>query len=117
MKKALAGPAKRTAKPKGLPERRAMIAAARRWVDAALDLFAKRTRQVDRALAMRIEKARPPLSRGSRRGFVVAKRGLGRAWALAMRVGRPIGGRLRPLLVLLLRAFSRLERALLGISR
>src|SRR5262249_48320248 len=33
------------------------------------------------------------------------------------RVGRPVARRLRPLLVLLLRAFSRLERALLGIAR
>lgn len=117
MKKALAGPAKRTAKPKGLPERRAMIAAARRWAAAALDVFAKRTRQLDRALALRIERARPPLSRAGRRAVAVAKRGLARAWALAARLSRPVARRLRPLLALVLRAFSHLERALLALAR
>lgn len=117
MKKALAGPAKRTAKPKGLPERRAMIAAARRRAEAALDVLAKRTRQIDRAVALRIEKARPPLSRAGRRAVAVVKRALAWAWALAARLGRPVARRLRPLLVLVLRAFSRLERALLALAR
>jgi hypothetical protein len=94
-----------------------MIAAARRRTEAALDVLAKRTRQLDRALAIRIEKAWPPLSRSCRRVLATAKRGLGRAWALGARLVRPVARRLRPLVVLTLRAFSRLERALLGFAR
>jgi hypothetical protein len=94
-----------------------MIAAARRRAGGALDVFAKRTGQLDRALALRIERARPPLIRGGRRALAIARRGLGRAWALAGRVIRPLAKRLRPLLVLLLRAFAHLERALRGIAR
>jgi hypothetical protein len=104
MKKALAGPAKRTPekrKSKELPERRAMIAAARRRLGAVLANAAKRTRQADRALAQRIEKARPPLVRS-----------LGKARLLATRAGKTIAKRLRPLTVLLLRVFSRGERLL-----
>jgi len=104
MKKALAGPAKRTPekrKSKKLPERRAMIAAARRRLGAALAGAARRTRQVDRALARRIERARPVLVRWLRKGRVAAARG-----------GKAIAKRLRPLAVLVLRAFSRGERLL-----
>jgi hypothetical protein len=104
MKKALAGPAKRTPekrKSKKLPERRAMIAAARRRLSAVLAGAAKRTRQADRALAKRIEQARPALLRGLRKARLLATR----AWKAAAK-------RLRPLTVLLLRAFSRGERSL-----
>jgi hypothetical protein len=104
MKKALAGPAKRTPKKrksKKLPERRAMIAAARRRLGAVLTSTAKRTRQADRALAKRIEQARPLLVRWLRK----ARLGANRAWKATAK-------RLRPLTVLLLRVFSRGERLL-----
>ena len=101
MKKALAGPAKRTANTKRLPERRAMIAAARRRAGAALALAEKRTRQVDRAAASRIERLRPVLMGGTTR-----------ARAVAAKLVRSAGRRLRPAAVLLLRGFSRGERLL-----
>lgn len=109
MKKALAGPAKRTPKKrksKKLPERRAMIAAARRRLGAVLKAAAKRTRQLDRALAKRIEQARPVLVRSLRRVRLL----LARAWKAAAK-------RLRPLTVLLLRVFSRGERLLRRLWR
>ena len=101
MKKALAGPAKRTANTKRLPERRAMIAAVRRRAGAMLALAEKRTRQVDRAAASRIEKLRPVLVRWT-----------ARARAEAAKLSRAAGRRLRPAAVLLLRGFSRAERLL-----
>ena len=102
MKKALAGPAKRTAKAKKLPERRAMIAAARSRVAAALAAASTATRRVDRAVARRLETVRPPLSRR-----------LGQARVGGLRLSRAAWKRLRPLLVLLLRGLSRAERWLL----
>jgi hypothetical protein len=78
-----------------------MIAAARRRLDAALSTAAKRTRQVDRTLSRRIEKARPVLVRWLWRTRVRAKRG---AMVIAKRLG--------PLAVQALRAFSRMERVL-----
>jgi hypothetical protein len=104
MKKALAGPAKRTPekrKSKKLPKRRAMIAAARRRLGAVLASAAKRTRQADRALAQRIEKARPVLIRWLRKALLL----MTRAWKAAAK-------RLRPLTVVLFRVFSRGERLL-----
>jgi hypothetical protein len=114
MKKALAGPAKRTAKKK--PERRAMIAARRRIARtpkrAGVALRRRRlvarvrleafTRRVDRAVDQRLVRAWPPLSRFGRR--------------LRMRVlhwERWAGRRLRPVARLLFRGLSRLESALL----
>jgi hypothetical protein len=78
-----------------------MIAAARRRIGAVPAAAAKRTRQVDRALARRIEKLRPLLLRRLRqaRGF-------------AIRTGKAAAKRLRPVAVLVLRAFSRGERAM-----
>src|SRR4051794_24252786 len=101
MKKALAGPAKRTSNrtSKGLPERRAMIAAARRRIGAVLALGAKRTRQVDRAVVRRLESARPMLAKGLRQ---LRARGI--------RGTKVVGKRLRPLAVLALRGFDRGER-------
>jgi hypothetical protein len=99
MKKALTGPAKRTAKK--LPERRAMIAAARRRIDRALAAAAKGTRRVDRWAVARIEVVRPRAARRLRR--------LG---TLATRLAKAAGKRARPLAVLVLRVFSRGERAL-----
>jgi hypothetical protein len=97
MKKALAGPPKRTAKK--LPERRAMIAAARRRIGAVLSAMARGTRQLDRAAARRIEKLRPVLVRQLRRLRDGGKR-----------LGVALGRRLRPVGVLVLRAFAKGER-------
>ncbi len=99
MKKALTGPAKRTAKK--LPERRAMIAAARRRIDRALVTAAKGTRRVDRWAARRIEVVRP-----------AAIRRLRQLHAVAARLAKTAEKRARPAAVLLLRAFSRGERVL-----
>jgi len=99
MKKALAGPAKRTAKK--LPERRAMIAAARRRARSALPAMERWTRRVDRAVARRIEIVRP-----------VASRRLRRLGSAALRLAKRVGRRLRPLAVFVLRVFSRGERVL-----
>jgi len=97
MKKALAGPPKRTAKK--LPERRAMIAAAQRRIGAVLSAAAKRTWQLDRAAASRIEKLHPVLARWLRRLRNGGKR-----------LGRALDRRLRPVGVLVLRAFAKGER-------
>lgn len=105
MKKALAGPAKRTAKTKRLPERRAMIAVVRRRAGTVFEAAAKRTLQVDRALARRLEKAQP----------IIARR-LRRVRAEAAKLARAAGRRLRPVAVLVLRGFSRGERALRRLS-
>jgi len=107
MKKALAGPAKRTAKKK--PERRAMIAAARRRIRTAPSRVLKRlhgavpgavamTRRVDRAADRLLQRAWPVLARAGRR-----------ARALGGRLAR----RLRPAGVLLFRSLGVVERRLL----
>jgi hypothetical protein len=82
-----------------------MIAAARRRIGAVLALGAKRTRQVDRALARRIEAARPKLAKGLRRLRV---RGI--------RLAKAVGKRLRPAAVLALRGLGRVERLLRRVS-
>jgi hypothetical protein len=78
-----------------------MIAAARRRIAAVLSAAARGTRRLDRALARRIERARPRLIHR-----------LGQLRALALRGLRALGRRLRPAAVLLLRLFSRAERLL-----
>ena len=78
-----------------------MIAAARRHIGAVLSAGAKRTRQVDRAAARRIEKLRPRLTRLLRR-----------LRTSAVRLVKTLGNRLRPVGVLALRAFGRGERLL-----
>ncbi len=103
MKKALKGPAKRTSK--GLPERRAMIAAARRRIGAVLAGAASLTRRVDRGVARRIERARPRLVRLLRR-----------LKTASARLAKGLAQRLRPLAVLVLRGFSRGERLLRRVS-
>ena len=115
MKKALAGPAKRTSK--RLPERRAMIAAARRRIAVVLSAAGRRSLQLDRAVARRIEQLRPPLARRLTRLRAVAVGWLGRGRKVVVRVLGVIGRWLRPLVVLTLRAFSRLERVLLPAHR
>jgi hypothetical protein len=98
MKKALAGPAKRTSR---LPERRAMIAAARRRIGIAAERAGKWTRKVDRAAARRLERARPRLLRWPHR-----------ARQTGLRLAGWLDKRLRPLAVLALRGFSHGERLL-----
>ena len=95
MKKALAGPAKRTAKKK--PERRAMIAAARRRAQA-------RSRGCGWKLDSRVDRGR----RTAARARLAAPRPTGR-----QALGR-LGARLRPAGVLLFRGLSALERWLRG---
>jgi len=79
-----------------------MIAAARKRVGAALASAGAATRRVDRAVARRLEALRPPLARRLRQARVAGTRLAKATWK-----------RLRPLLVLLLRGFSRAERWLL----
>ena len=101
MKKALAGPAKSAAKK--LPERRMMIAAARRRIRPLLSRIANWTRRVDREAGRRIERARPVVVRYARR-----------VGATAVRWARRIGQRLRPAGVLLFRGLAVAERRLRG---
>jgi hypothetical protein len=85
-----------------------MIAAARRRIGAVLELGAKHTQQVDRALARRIESARPKLERR-----------LHKLRAQGVRLSKAIAKRLRPVAVLVLRGFGRgekLARRLAAIS-
>lgn len=105
MKKALAGPAKRTAKTKRLPERRAMIAAARRRASAALAIAAKRTRELDRAAAKRFGGLRPVLARQVERVRTAVRK----LWRAMVRRARPVA-------VLCLRGFGRVERTLRRVS-
>jgi hypothetical protein len=76
-----------------------MIAAARRRIGAVPSAVARGTRQLDRAAARRIEKLRPVLVRRLRRLGSEGKR-----------LGVALGRRLRPVGVLVLRAFARGER-------
>jgi hypothetical protein len=96
MKKALAGPAKRTAKKK--PERRAMIAATRRRMRAVASRAHAASRRLDRAADRALARAWPPLVRLGRGGR-----------RLASRTAR----RLRPLAALVFHLLGRLERRLL----
>jgi hypothetical protein len=98
-KKALAGPPKPAAKKQA--KRRGIVAAARRRIDQAFGWAVKSTRKVDRSVNRRMERLHPVAARHARRGRAVALR-----WA------KKVGNRLRPAIVLLLRGFSRAERAL-----
>jgi hypothetical protein len=110
MKKALAGPAKRTAKKK--PERRAMIAATRRRIRTVPRRVRKRlrsavpglvrvTRKVDRTVDRQLQRAWPPIARAGRRARSVAGR---------------LGRRLRPVGAFFFRALALLERRLLAAA-
>jgi hypothetical protein len=120
MKKALAGPAKRTAKKK--PERRAMIAAARRRAMVARVRLETFTRGADRRLnALLVQATRAgALTRALDRRV---NRLLLRAWPPIVRVVRRIrtlagrlGRRLRPVGVFLLRRLAWVERRLLRLA-
>jgi hypothetical protein len=100
MKKALAGPAKRTAKKK--PERRAMIAAARRRVLIVRGRARTFSRRVDRGANRVMVRVWPRLLRTATR-----TRQTGSNWA------RRLDKRLRPLGVRLFRLLSFLEKRLL----
>jgi hypothetical protein len=97
MKKALAGPAKRTAKKK--PERRAMIAAARRRGLIARGRLGTLTRRADHGANRVLTRAWPRLAGTARRGRAIGGR---------------LGRRLRPAAVLLFRSLSAVEKRLLG---
>jgi hypothetical protein len=99
MKKALAGPAKRTAKKK--PERRAMIAAVRRCRKVARVRLETFTRRVDRRANRLLARAWPILVRGARS-----------ARAAALQLAR----RLRPVGVFALRRLAWVERRLLRLA-
>jgi hypothetical protein len=121
MKKALAGPAKRTAKKK--PERRAMIAAARRRAMVARVRAEAFTRRADRRLNSLLV-AVPRVAtwtRAADRRFNLVLVGV---WPRLAAVGRRVrtavaprarwlGRRLRPVGVFALRRLARLERRLL----
>jgi hypothetical protein len=124
MKKALAGPAKRTAKKK--PERRAMIAAARRRrlvVRVRAEAF---TRRADRRLnallvaAPRVGTWTRATDRRLNRLLVGVWPRIAMAWGRVRKVGAPplrwAGRRLRPVGVFLLRRLSWLERRLLRLA-
>jgi hypothetical protein len=96
MKKALAGPAKRTTKKK--PERRAMIAAARRRRLIVRVRLETLTRRVDRRANRLLTLAWPRLARAAQRTRLAGGR---------------LGRRLRPLGALLFRGLSRLEKLML----
>lgn len=124
MKKALAGPAKRTAKK--LPERRAMIAAARRWAMVARVRAETLTRAADRRLNALLVAA-PRAGAWTRAVDRRLNRLLLAAWTRLAVVGRraravvlpPLrlaGRRLRPVAAFLLRRFAWLERRLLRAS-
>jgi hypothetical protein len=83
-----------------------MIAAARRRLGLVPSRASSATRKVDRAASRRFERARPALVRWTSR----LKREGGR-------LGKWLGKRLRPIVVLVLRGFSRGERALRRGSR
>ena len=124
MKKALAGPAKRTAKKK--PERRAMIAAARRRAMVARVRTAAFTRSADRRLnallvaAPRVGTWTQAADRRLNRLLVASRPRIATAWGRVRKVGAPplrrTGRRLRPVGVFALRRLAWVERRLLRLA-
>lgn len=100
MKKALAGPAKRTAKKK--PERRAMIAAVRRRRLIVRVRLETATRRLDRRVNRILVGVWPRVARAA-----------GRIQATTVRWARRASRRLRPAGVLLFRGLSAIEKRLL----
>src|SRR6478735_8452632 len=88
-KKAPKGPAKRPAKKKRkLPERRAMIAAARRRISSLPERLHRRSRRLDRIGNRGLERAYPTVRAARRRGDRLGRR----AWAVAWPRLRPLLG-------------------------
>lgn len=110
MKKALAGPAKRTAKKK--PERRAMIAAARRRVLVVRVRAETLTNSVDRRVNELMMQAWPRISGAVRHLRATGARWGHRAWRLL----RPLATRLFHLLSLLERRALRARNLLLRMA-
>ena len=115
MKKALAGPAKRTAKRQ--PERRGIVAAARRRVNSLAGAGTKLSRRLDRRADRLLRAAEPvllALGRDARRIWERWRRRLARVgrpvYARAGRLLRWCGRRLRPAAVLLLRLLGFADR-------
>src|SRR5690348_13554875 len=100
-KKAPKGPAKRPAKKRELPERRAMIAAARQRISSLPERLHRRSRRLDRIGNRGLERAYPTVRVAHRRTAQTGRR----AWALVW----PL---LRPLLGFFFRAIAVLERSL-----
>jgi hypothetical protein len=101
-KKAPKGPAKRPAKKqRKMPERRAMIAAARRRISSLPERLHRRSRWLDRIGNRGLERAYPTVRVARRRTAQIGRR----AWAL-------VWPRLRPLLGLSFTAIAVLERSL-----
>jgi hypothetical protein len=124
MKKALAGPAKRTAKKK--PERRAMIAAARRRAMVARVRAEAWTRAADRRLNAMLMQA-PKVATWTRAADQRLNRLLVGAWPRLAAVGRRVGSilapwarwasrRLRPVAMSFFRLLSVVERRLLRVA-
>jgi len=123
MKKALAGPAKSTEKK---PERRAIIAAARRRIRAGARclrgaLSVHGAQNVPRGVGRGLRAVPAKALAISRRVDRAADRALTRAWPPIARLARAVGRlggraarRLRPLAALLFRGLSMLERRLLA---
>jgi hypothetical protein len=124
MKKALAGPAKRTAKKK--PERRAMIAAARRRrlvVRVRAEAFTRRADKRLNALlvaAPRVGTWTRTVDRRLNRLMVRVWPRMGAAWGRVRKLGAPplrwTGRRLRPVGVFALRRLAWIERRLLRLA-
>jgi hypothetical protein len=124
MKKALAGPAKRTAKKK--PERRAMIAAARRRAMVARVRLETFTRGADRRLnallvaAARVGRWTRATDRRLNRLLVAAWPRIASVGGRVRKVGAPplrwVGRRLRPVGVFALRRLAWVERRLLRLA-
>jgi hypothetical protein len=121
MKKALAGPAKPAAKKQ--PERRAMIAAARRQIAAASARASQWARALDRRADRLLQRAEPAVARGrahtrpvalrwQRRVRPLAVRWTARARAAAVRRWRWAGRLARPAAALFFRALATTERHL-----
>ncbi len=124
MKKALAGPAKPTAKKK--PERRAMIAATRRRAMVMRVRAETFTKAADRRLnsvlvaAPRVKSWTQTADRRLNRVLVGAWPRIAAAGRRVQAVAAPrlrwVGRRLRPVVVFLLRRLAWVERLLLGLS-
>lgn len=115
MKKALAGPAKRTGKRQ--PERRGIVAAARRGAKSLAGLGMKWSRRLDRSADRLLRAAEPValgLARNARRVRARWSKRLARwgapLYARAGRLARWGGRRLRPFAVLLLRLLGLADR-------